>query len=197
MQVLILLSTWFTQLLEMYKLKTAPSSEPISVAEAKLFLKVTQSSEDALIGNMIKAARQYLESYTKRSFYTQTWQYYADGFEDVIELYHGTVASITIKYYDTDGNEQTFTDFQSDLVSNPARVKPKPDYSWPSVQNGKLNVVAIEFVAGASSVDDKIIDAIYLLLGHIYANRQDVVVGHRVEKMPQGSEWLVSSLKLF
>jgi len=182
----------------MFRLKTAPASEPITVTQAKVFLKVTNTAEDALILNMIKAATKYLEDYTNRSFVTQTWEYYADEFPEEIELYFGSVASIThVKYYNDAGVLTAFTNFQSDLVSNPARLTPSPDYTWPSVQLSRVNAVVVEYITGAAAVDSRVIDAIYLLLGHIYANRQDVVVGHQVVKMPQGSEWLVSSLKLF
>lgn len=182
----------------MYKLKTAPATEPISTVEAKLFLKVTHASEDALIANMVKAARGFLESFTKRSFYTQTWERYMDAFPAEIELYMGSVASVTsVKYYDSDGELQTLESYQTDLISNPARILPAVDEDWPDTQTGKLNAVIVEYIAGSETVNEKAIDAIYLLLGHIYANRQDVVVGSQVHSMPKGSEYLISSLRLF
>jgi uncharacterized phiE125 gp8 family phage protein len=184
----------------MFKLKTAPVAEPISTTNAKLFLKVTHATEDTLIANMVKAARQFIEKFTKRSFVTQTWEYYADKFPTEIELYYGPVASVTsVKYYDTDGTLTTLGTslWQSDLISNPARILPAVDQTWPDTQADRLNAVVVEYIAGVATPEDQIVHAIYLLLGHIYANRQDVVIGHRVEKMPKGSEYLVSSLKLF
>lgn len=186
----------------MYNLKTAPTSEPISTVEAKLFLKVTHSSEDALIDNMVTAARQFLEAFTKRSFVTQTWQRFLDFFPYEIELYHGTVASVThIKYIDEDGAQQTLNSslYQTDLISNPARIQRAVDQDWPDIKVGTLNAVEIEFITGVADdkVDQKVIEPILLLIGHIYANRQDVVVGSQVNKMPKGSEYLISSLRLF
>lgn len=185
----------------MYKLKTAPASEPISRTEAKLFLKVTHSSEDALIDNMVTAARQFLEAFTKRSFVTQTWQRFLDWFPFEIELYQGTVASVThIKYIDENGANQTLDSslYQTDLISNPARIQRAVDQDWPDIEWGRLNAVEVQYIAGLDTVvDQNVIHAIYLLLGHIYANRQDVVVGSQVNKMPKGSEYLISSLRLF
>ena len=184
----------------MYKLKTAPASEPITTVNAKLFLKVTNTAEDTLIANMVKAARGYLETFAKRSFITQTWQLYLDRFPYEIELYYGTVASVeSIKYIDADGTEQTLSAslYQTDLVSNPARIMPAVDQDWPDIQTGRMNAITVEYIAGSATVEEKVISAIYLLLGHIYANRQDVVVGSQVNKMPQGSEYLISSLRLF
>lgn len=48
--------------------------EPLSLADAKLFLRVENSAEDALISDMIAAARMECERINDRSFITTTWQ---------------------------------------------------------------------------------------------------------------------------
>ena len=48
-----------------------PRGEPISVAEAKAFLKITHTQEDELFPHLITAARQMAEMYTRRKFMTQ------------------------------------------------------------------------------------------------------------------------------
>jgi hypothetical protein len=45
---------------------TLPTAEPVSVAEAKVFCKVTVGDDDALIGALISAARDYAEKWTSR-----------------------------------------------------------------------------------------------------------------------------------
>ena len=40
-----------------------PAIEPVSLETAKLFLRITHSDEDALIGDMIRAARERIETY--------------------------------------------------------------------------------------------------------------------------------------
>ena len=51
----------------------APQVEPLTVAEAKVHLRVDDDlvEEDALIERIIKAARRYAEKETQRSLITQ------------------------------------------------------------------------------------------------------------------------------
>ncbi|MDD2772758.1 MAG: head-tail connector protein [Elusimicrobiales bacterium] len=62
------------------KLKTAPTIEPISLAEQKLHSKVDFSDDDALISAYITAARQHIEDITGVRMITQTWQLMLDRF---------------------------------------------------------------------------------------------------------------------
>ena len=56
------------------KLITPPSIEPITVEEAKIFLRIDTDEENSLISSLISAARMYAEKYTCRSFLTQRWE---------------------------------------------------------------------------------------------------------------------------
>ena len=55
-------------------LLAGPAEEPVSLAEAKAFLKVDDTAEDGLIGALIAAARLHVESITGRALITQTWR---------------------------------------------------------------------------------------------------------------------------
>lgn len=50
---------------------TPPASEPITLAEAKLFLRVDQGAEDSLIATLIGAAREAVEVACGRALITQ------------------------------------------------------------------------------------------------------------------------------
>ncbi len=52
----------------------SPSSEPLSLAEAKNFLRVEHDADDALIGALIAAARGQVEAATRRVLITQVWR---------------------------------------------------------------------------------------------------------------------------
>ena len=185
----------------MYKLKTAPASEPVSLAEAKTHLRVDSSAEDDLINSLISAARQWAEKYTNRSFITQTWELYLDDLYECIELQYGAVQSVTsVKYYDTDNSLQTLSsdNYDTDLISLPARITRAYNVTYPNTYN-RTNAVIIEFTAGygdASDVPDSIKSAILLLVGHLYENRENVVWG-QVKSLPQGTEFLLNPYRVF
>ena len=63
-----------------YSVVTPAASEPITLEEAKNFLRVDGSDDDALIGALISAAREMCEQYTRRILVTTTIDEYFDGF---------------------------------------------------------------------------------------------------------------------
>lgn len=62
------------------KLNTAPGTEPVTLAEAKAHLRVEVADDDALITNLISAARVHAENVCRRAFVTQKWDLYLDAF---------------------------------------------------------------------------------------------------------------------
>ena len=77
-------------------LVTPPATEPLTLAEAKLALRVDGSVEDGYITSLIKAARGVAEEYLWRSLITQTWQLQFDQYvPNVVLLPKGPVKSIT------------------------------------------------------------------------------------------------------
>jgi uncharacterized phiE125 gp8 family phage protein len=55
-------------------LVTPPAAEPLTLAEAKLYLRVDGTDEDALITDLITAARMAGEKALRRSLITQAWK---------------------------------------------------------------------------------------------------------------------------
>lgn len=86
---------------------TPPVTEPLTLAEAKLALRVDGSEEDGYIVSLIKAARQTAEEYLRRSLVTQTWQLQYDQYlPECIELPKGPVKSISqVKIISQDWSE--------------------------------------------------------------------------------------------
>ena len=165
-----------------YKLKTKPSAEAISLTEAKAHLRVSVSSEDDLINDLIVAARQWTERYCRRAFLTQTWELYLDCFpDDEILLEKSPVSSVTsVKYYDEDNSLQTFanTKYIVDTAGKPGRIGLTPDESWPSTAK-RINAVIVEFISGdanAATFEEQympIKQAMLIFIEHNYDNRGD------------------------
>ena len=60
-------------------LLVGPMIEPISLAEARAWLKLDSTEEDDLVGALITSARLIVESLTRRMLLTQTWRLALDA----------------------------------------------------------------------------------------------------------------------
>lgn len=181
-------------------LVTAPASEPVSLAEAKLHLRVDATDEDTLITALITAARQLVEEETWRALVTQTWDYVADEWPagDSIALPRPPLQSVTsITYIDEDGVTQTMpaADYIVDTYQH--RVVLAEDAEWPSADLYPTAAVRVRYVAGygaASAVPGPIKAAMLLLIGHLFENREAVASGAGVAsaELPLGVRALLA-----
>lgn len=183
-----------------YKLTTAPAFEPLTLQETKDHLRVDHNDEDALISELIKSARQYVEGLTRRPLITQSWTYYADDFDYDIELKANLQSVTSINYIDTDGNSQLLdaANYSVDTVADVGVVYPAYGLAWPYARCVN-NSVAIEFIAGYGVADDvpaPIKQAMLLLIGHFYQNRESVMVGVSVTDTPMAVDMLLNSYRV-
>ena len=81
---------------------TPPTVEPVSLAEAKLHLRVDFDDDDALIESLISAARVAAETLTGRQSCTARWIRTLDGFPcSSLQLHRCPVQSVVeISYQD-------------------------------------------------------------------------------------------------
>jgi len=178
----------------MEKLITAPATEPLSLTEAKLHLRVTGTDEDNLITALIATARQEVEAATGRALITQTWEYSLDEFppcglvhEAYIRLPRAPLVSISsFKYLNSENVETTIAagDYRLVAPTGPlaerGHVGPAFDVEWPSDVLETRNAITIRYVAGygaAGDVPGGIKSAMYLLLGDLYGNREAKILG--------------------
>lgn len=182
------------------KLYTAPAAEPISLAEAKLHLRVDIADDDELITAQIKAAREYVEQLANRSLITQTWEYTLEAFPDgnQIVLPRPPLVSVTsVVYTDYTGTAATFSSlyYTVDTYAEPGQIVLKYGQLWPAVALATVNGVCIRYTAGygatGASVPQRLRQAILLLLGHWYENREAVQFGNL---MPQELPFAVQAL---
>jgi uncharacterized phiE125 gp8 family phage protein len=184
-------------------LVTAPTEEPVSRTEAKLHCKVDITTDDTLIDGLIVAARQLVEAHVRRALVTQTWDLYLDYFPSEDRHDYGSIVvpnpplvSVTsVKYYDDAGTLQTLSaSGYRVLAGTPGRIAPAHLNDWPDAREHPDAVVA-RYVAGygaASAVPQSLRQAILLLAGHWYENREAVAEGQRTA-LPLAVESLVNA----
>lgn len=186
-----------------YTLVTAPTAEPMTLAQAKLHLRVDDdiTADDALIGALVTAARRWCEQYTGRALVQQTWDLRQDCNYGFIEIHKVPLQEVSaIFYIDEDGVEQTLdTDlYDVDIYSEPARITPAWNETWPDYR-AVPNAWRVRFVAGysvgspadlAQNVPAELIAAMKLVIGHLYENRESVVLNGVPQVVPQGAEYL-------
>lgn len=184
----------------------APTTEPVSLDEAKLHLRVDSdlTADDGLIGTLITAARLHGEAETGTSFITQTWRQVLDRFPCEIVLERGPVQSIgSIVYRDMAGATQTVsfasavngiqrsTDatIVADLSGRVALVRPAFGCVWP-IPMPETGAVAVTYTAGygslAAAVPAGIKQWIMLRVNTLYENREAVAIlpRGRLEALP-------------
>ncbi len=185
-----------------FDIVTAAASEPITLSEAKNFLRVDHSDDDTLISALITASRQMCEEYTRRILVTTTIDEYFDKFpmnrwenlSNLVYLSRGPVASITsVKYVDEIGSEVTITSDQYiiDTISEPARIQSTA--GWFAAA-GVVNQVIVRYVVGTdvSSIPKPLIQGMMLVISDLYDQRND-----RVKALPTASEYLWNPYRIF
>jgi uncharacterized phiE125 gp8 family phage protein len=196
---------------------TAPVTEPVTLAEAKLQARVDWSggscggsagggsSDDTLITALITAAREYVEVVTRRALVTQTWDYVLDEFPgvDYVRLPLPPLQSVTsITYKVKAGTVLTFAaaNYVVATGSEPGKVILVSGCGWPSAELYRADPIRIQFVAGWTGVAPNTVpvvikQAILLLVGHLYENREAVaeVRGGALTEIPLGVDALLAT----
>jgi len=182
------------------RVTSEPAVEPITLDQAKDHLRVDSTADDDLITALIKSARRSCEIETNRSLITQTLQLTMVNWRNrVIGMPRSRVQSITsVKYIDSSGTQQTIdaSNYQSDLTVDPGRLAPVHGYTWPTVKPGTFEAVEITYVAGygdaGSDVEPGIVQAMYLMLTHLYENRSAVACEGNPVEVPMGASFLLT-----
>ena len=180
-----------------------PQIEPISVEEAKVYLKVDYDAENEIVSALITAARLNIERVTRRVLIDQHWRLFLDRIPDnnLVELGIGPVREILqAVYYDEDGEQQTIspTDYVVDVSGVPARLKFNLNVSHKNVR--AINGYEIDFVAGFGpttlDIPHDLRHAILMLVTHWYQNRSAVISDMNGATTPKGVNELLQPYRV-
>lgn len=190
------------------QLITPPAAEPVSLAEAKLHLRVDFDEDDALIQALISAARQAAEMLTQRQLVTARWRMVLDSFTGcglmgvpagqtftlpahAILIPKSPLQSVVeICYLDMAGVSQVMPSdhYTVDKACEPGRITPVFGQIWP-IALPQIGAVSVIFDAGygsAADVPEGLKSWIKLRLGSLYAHREEVasMARGRIDPLP-------------
>ena len=157
---------------------TGPAAEPVTLADAKLHLRVDAdiTADDTLIASLITAARQQAEHRTGRRIGLQTWARSYDAFPAWSLLLPDPPVTeiVRIQYEDPDGVLQTMppADYRLRPLSEPAVVLPVK--AWP-VAIAEPGAVTVTYRCGLDATDarwESLRAWMLLAIGTWYANRE-------------------------
>ena len=180
----------------------APEAEPVTLTQAKAWLRVDHSDEDATIELLITAARERAEELTGRVFVQRRLEMRLDAFPagNVIEIPHPPLIAVnSVSYIDGSGDLQTLSGSPSewieDTVSAPGRIQTLQGESWPATRD-EIGAVRIDFTCGyapeagspadwGSNVPALVKQWMQVRLGTFYMQREALVIGQSVTQPPR------------
>ena len=153
----------------------------VQLSEAKLHLRVDGTDEDAMIGLYINAAEQAAIKAMDRGVYA-----------DNTALQTAMAAAPAALTAATAAKEAAVTS---------AEALTDADEKAAALQAAETAymraLVAYRQVFDGIVVNDQIKAAVLLTVGHLYANREDVVVGVSVTALPAGVDCLLQPFKVY
>lgn len=186
------------------KIYSAPAAEPISASEAKLHLRVDHSTEDTYIGVLITAARETVETITRRALISQTWDLFLDSFPAQFVIPFAPLVSVTGVYYTPDGGTEltlASANYVVDIYNEPGKILLSSSGSWPTNTLIPANGVRVRFVCGygaaGTNVPANLRQAMLLLIGDMYEHREGMTVGAVARELPRGINELLWPYRVY
>lgn len=157
---------------------TPPTTEPLSLVDAKLFLRVDTDADDTLIAALIGAARAHVETRTGTAIGAQSWRMIRDGWPlaPLVQAPIHPLRSIeAVRIYAADGTATTLSPAGFAIIDGGAAILVPAAAPWPGRSHGGIEIdVTVGYGTGGQSLPEPLMQAIRLILAHWYDNRVPV-----------------------
>ena len=183
-------------------LLSGPAAEPVTLVEAKQFVRVEHDDDDDVIAALIAGARIHVEAQTHRALITQNWRLTRDVWPDIgcLPVLPVPVQTLdAVRIYKSDGSTLSLdvAGFLFDKASAPARLTFD---SPPPMPERPIAGIEIDVTCGygdaGTDVPEPLRQAIRLLIAHWYENRGLIAVGHEVAILPQTVAALIAPYRM-
>jgi uncharacterized phiE125 gp8 family phage protein len=183
---------------------------PVTLAAARLHCKLTAFGvggthpDDALLERLRAAARGHAERYLQRRVAQDVVELRVAAFAREFVLPLAPVTTLAwVKYLDSAGDLQTWDPTNYELVDDPQNPHILTEWNWPSVAD-RSDAVRMRYTCGYGPHTDpateastlielphEIEEAMLMMIGHWYENRNSVNVGNIVTEMPLSAVYLL------
>lgn len=174
---------------------TLSTSAPLlSLDEVKRHLRIDSATEDALLGDLLLAATDYVERETGCVLRPSELLLSLDGFPlgplPLPGVPLGSVVSIACD--DPAGRPLTLSPdtYTVDVSSTPGRIVLKPGQLWPSTSGG-ATCVRVRYRVGYTTLPPTLRQATLLMLSHWHENRE-AATDRRIDTIPLAVESLLN-----
>jgi uncharacterized phiE125 gp8 family phage protein len=179
-------------------LLAGPAAEPITLAEAKHFIRVEHADDDDVITALIAGARIHVEAATRRALMTQSWRVIRDCWPESgrLALLPVPLASVdAARIRGADGSAQPIdvASLTIDKAAAPATVA----FTAPSAPERAVGGIEIDITCGyggAEDVPEPLRQAIRMLVAHWYENRG--LVSGEVAMLPASVAALIAPYRV-
>lgn len=184
-------------------LLSAPAVEPVSLAEAKAYLRVEHDDDDGVIAALVAGARVHVEAQTRRALIAQTWRLVRDAWPA-----DGRIAVLPVplrelsaaRVYRLDGSAQSIDveAFVADAASAPAVLSFGPG-ALPAPGRAAAGIeidIDVGYGEAGSDVPEPLRQATRVLVAHWYENRGLIAVGGASGVLPESAAALIAPYRV-
>ncbi len=163
---------------------TPPGAEPVTLDQAKAFLRITDTAEDALLAALVLAARQRVEAELGLCLVSTALRETFDGWDGrltrtgAVRLSRGPLLSVqAVRTADATGGFHALDSdaYTARAASRPGRIAPAPGHGWPAPQIPDAGI-QIDYTAGFGAEEDDVpaplAVAILVLTAHAFEHRE-------------------------
>jgi uncharacterized phiE125 gp8 family phage protein len=184
-------------------LLSGPAVEPVTLAEAKSFLRVEHGDDDDVIAALIAGARVHVEAQTRRALIAQSWRLIRDAWPGdgrIAVLPAPLRQLLAARVHRFDGSTQAIdvAGFVADMAAAPAVLAvmagalPAPGRVIAGIELD----VEVGYGDAPANVPEGLRQAIRILVAHWYENRGLIAAGSGVAVLPQTAAALIAPYRV-
>lgn len=173
---------------------SVPTTNPVTLNEAKARLRIDVDTDDVDLLSMIRGAADFIEGPNGAgiAITSQQYQVFYDSFPSEFTLPIHPVISVDSIKYELSGEQTLSTSvYETDVYRG--LIRPKSGQSWPSTDT-VYNAVTVTYTAGYLDVPQDLKDAVLLLAGFRYENREELAP-IALEHIPMGARYIIEQYR--